>query len=597
MHTYKPRGVFCCASVFGPSKPLIIYSLGCLPDAGRVRPLRDWDGAGRRGVGGYTGGCACQRQAWNSPRDHFRNHHDCHSGDHIQTHLVSTIQSHPRNALSPLIERFCATWNVSQAQWLRVMLGEMRRRRHGFRSPHRDPKHVRDYFHKYALFTRVFHLCADGVWWIIATGFFRLFGWLGRLVWFNWPAWFWVNEPMRRLHTFIVGRTGVGKSVLLHNLIRHYLVWNRKPSLVLLDPHGDLARSVARDRRFRRGDRLVYVTLNGIAGAQISLNPFDLAKHNEHQLNRAQTQFAGAMEQIVGQKFTPVQRTIIRACLGVMLHRKDMTLVDLVRLLADEQNADLLRHGQSDLPNVIDRQFFMQSWGKSHYRATKQALVARLTDVVRDPFVRRFACQPSSFDLGAVLDSGKVLVVCFDPSKQSPDTIRAIGQLLHAAILSHVLGRTPYKRHPIHLFVDECQYFVSPTIADILGESRKFGLYATLATQRVERLDPDLQDAILGNVGTIWVGASRHTTAEKLAKETDLTSEQIRTLPNLSFFRVAGDRPATRQRLPFIGRRYAMTDKDWARILRQQAKRYYRKASEQPAPDPQTKATWDPYFS
>lgn len=246
---------------------------------------------------------------------------------------------------------------------------------------------------------------------------------------------------------------------------------------------------------------------------------------------------------------------------------------------------------------MIDRQFFTQSWGKSHYRATKQALVARLTDIVRDPYVRRFACQPSSFDLGTVLGSGKVLVVCFDPSKQSQDTIRTIGQLLNAAILSHVLGRTPHKRHPIHLFVDECQYFVSPTIADILGESRKFGLYATLATQRVERLDPNLQDAILGNVGTIWAGASRHTTAEKLAKETDLTAEQIRTLPSLSFYRVAGDKPATRQRLPFIGRRKAMRAKDWARVLRQQAKHYYRKAADQPAPDPKTKATWDPYFS
>lgn len=192
--------------------------------------------------------------------------------------------------------------------------------------------------------------------------------------------------------------------------------------------------------------------------------------------------------------------------------------------------------------------------------------MARLTDIVRDPYVRDFTCQPSSFDLGKVLDSGKVLVVCFDPSKQSPETIRTIGQLLNAAILSHVLGRTPYKRQPIHLFVDECQYFVSPTIADILGESRKFGLYATLATQRVERLDPDLQDAILGNVGTIWVGASRHITAEKLAKETDLSSEQIRTLPNLAFYRASADKPAVRQRLRFIGRRYAMNPKDWARV-------------------------------
>lgn len=459
-----------------------------------------------------------------------------------------------------------------------------------------DPKHVRDFFYHPALSVRLMTLFFDGIWWLITSGSSRLVFWLGQIFGPMLPFWFAVNERQRKLHTFVVGRTGVGKSVLLHNLIRHYLTWNKKPSLVVLDPHGDLARSIVRDRVNLRNDRLVYVNFSGIAGQHIHLNPFDLIRPTELKLNRAQLQFAGAVEQIIGQSFTPVQRTLIRACLGIMLHKPGMTLVDLVRLLQDEQNADLVRYGQHSLPNIIDRQFFSDTFAKSHYRATKQALVARLTDIVRDPYVRRFTCQKSSFNLGQVLDSGKVLVVCFDPSKQGGDTIRTIGQLLNAAILSHVLGRTPDKRQPIHLFVDECQYFVSPTVADILGESRKFGLYATLATQRVERLNPDLQDAILGNVGTIWVGASRHITAEKLAKEIDLKAEQIRTLPNLSFFRVADGKPAVRQRLRFLGRKFAMSPKAWGKVTRQQAKKYYRTPTSENAADPKSQSSWAPYF-
>lgn len=461
-----------------------------------------------------------------------------------------------------------------------------------------DPKHVRDFFFHHALSVRLMTLFFDGIWWLVSTGFIHITGGLFQFFGSLLPVWFWVDERQRKLHTFVVGRTGVGKSVLLHNLIRHYLVWNKKPSLVLLDPHGDLARSVVRDRVFCRCDRLVYINFSGIAGKHVHLNPFDLKCPTEHNLNRAQLQFSGAIEQIIGQSFTPIQRTLIRACLGIMLHKPDMTLVDLVRLLQDEQNLDLVQYGQDSLPNMIDRQFFTSTFAKSHYRATKQALVARLTDIVRDPFVQRFTCQKSSFDLGKVLDSGKVLVVCFDPSKQGVDTIRTIGQLLNAAILSHVLGRTPYKRHPIHLFVDECQFFVSPTIADILGESRKFGLYATLATQRVERLDSDLQDAILGNVGTIWVGASRHITAQKLAMETDLSANQIRTLPNLSFYRVADDKPAVRQRLRFLGRKYAMNPKAWGKVTRQQSKLYYRKPTPHNVSSEENKpgSSWAPYF-
>ncbi len=514
-----------------------------------------------------------------------------HFLNHLKNHFASLNRYPFQNALHSHFKGVNASRNVSQVVCSSVILEAMQRQK-------QDPKHVRNFFYRHALSVRLMTLCFDSIWWLITTGFFRILLWFGQLLGAMLPIWFFVNEHLRRLHTFIVGRTGVGKSVLLHNLIRHYLVWNKKPSLVVLDPHGDLARSIVRDRVNRKNNRLVYLNFNGIAGQHVHLNPFDLAHPTEQKLNRAQLQFSGAIEQIIGQSFTPIQRTLMRACLGVMLHKPDMTLVDLVRLLQDEQNVDLVRYGKENLPNIIDRQFFIATFAKSHYRATKQALVARLTDVVRDPFVRRFTCHRSSFDLGKVLDSGKVLVVCFDPSKQSADTIRAIGQLLNAAILSHVLGRTPYKRQPIHLFVDECQYFVSPTIADILGESRKFGLYATLATQRVERLDPDLQDAILGNVGTIWVGASRHTTAEKLAKETDLGTAQIRTLPNLSFFRVVGDKPTVRQRLRFIGRRFAMTPKEWGKVTRQQVKDYYRKPSPQSDSEQKlhSETDWTPYF-
>lgn len=220
-----------------------------------------------------------------------------------------------------------------------------------------DPKHVRDYFYHHALSVRLMTLFFDGIWWLLTAGFYQLAFCLGQLFGILLPFWFRVDERQRRLHTFVVGRTGVGKSVLLHNLIRHYLVWNIKPSIVVLDPHGDLARSVARDRVFRKNDRLVYISFNGIGGKHIHLNPFDLIRPTEHKLNRAQLQFAGAVEQIIGQSFTPVQRTLIRACLGIMLHKPGLTLVDLVRLLQDEQNVDLVRYGQNSLPNIIDRQF------------------------------------------------------------------------------------------------------------------------------------------------------------------------------------------------------------------------------------------------
>ena len=84
--------------------------------------------------------------------------------------------------------------------------------------------------------------------------------------------------------------------------------------------------------------------------------------------------------------------------------------------------------------------------------------------------------------------------------------------------------------------------------------------------------------------------------ADKLAKETELTADQIRQLPNLSFYEVAGDLPPRRRRLPFIGRRYVMNPKDWARVEREQARRFYRKPEVLKTSDFDGPDNWAPYF-
>lgn len=506
-----------------------------------------------------------QNQPQHHHLDHFLNHQDCDG--------QNTVKDQPEtkfvNTLRPHYDWDFTSWFISQNASSSVILGAMARNK-------LDPKHVRDFFYEHAVSTRLLTLMLDLVWKLIAGGFYHLSITVWRIVGNYLPVRLKINENVRKLHTFIVGRTGVGKSVLLHHLIRHYQTKNRYPALVVFDPHGDLADFVSQDRSNLKWDRLVFLEFNGLNQCFVHFNPFDLSNPSENQLNRAQIQFAGALEEIIGEEFSPRQRTLIRACMGVMLHKPNTTLLDLVRLLQDGQNADLTKYGQENLPNVVDRQFFAHSFSEAGYRATKAALLARLIDIVRDPSVRTFVCEPSTINLGKLLDGGKIIVLRFDPSAQSADTIRTIGQLLTAAIFSHVIGRPISKRRPIHMFIDECQYFVSSTVSDILGEARKFGLYLTLATQRVERLSPALQDAILGNVGTLWVGGSRHVTAEKMAKETDLSAEQIRSLRRLEFFHVTDSGPTKRQRVVFIGNRHAMKSRQWRLVLKKQARRFYR---------------------
>jgi hypothetical protein len=53
---------------------------------------------------------------------------------------------------------------------------------------------------------------------------------------------------------------------------------------------------------------------------------------------------------------------------------------------------------------------------------------------------------------------------------------------------------------PVHLFIDEFQNYIAPSIAEILSESRKFGLHLTMAQQYLgQRMDAEFRRGILAN--------------------------------------------------------------------------------------------------
>src|SRR5215208_6942097 len=67
---------------------------------------------------------------------------------------------------------------------------------------------------------------------------------------------FGIKQRDRRAHTYILGKTGTGKSTLLETLIRQDLL--KGNGLALLDPHGDLAEKVFSEMPEEKRTDLVY---------------------------------------------------------------------------------------------------------------------------------------------------------------------------------------------------------------------------------------------------------------------------------------------------------------------------------------------------
>ena len=93
-------------------------------------------------------------------------------------------------------------------------------------------------------------------------------------------------------------------------------------------------------------------------------------------------------------------------------------------------------------------------------------------------------------------------------------------------------------RHPVNVYVDEFQDFVSDNMASMLSEARKFGLRLTLANQtlaqlRANRGRQDLLETVLGNVGNLIFFRLGVPDAERLTSFLEPFSRQdIQDLPN-----------------------------------------------------------------
>jgi len=99
-----------------------------------------------------------------------------------------------------------------------------------------------------------------------------------------------------------------------------------------------------------------------------------------------------------------------------------------------------------------------------------------------------------------------------------------LGVLLLNEMFSYSLKRDEEeaKDKPFFLIIDEFQNFISPDLASMLDQCRKFGLHLVLSHQRLGQLkekDPDLYEAVMGNARTKVIFSVTYKDADIIEKE------------------------------------------------------------------------------
>ena len=343
---------------------------------------------------------------------------------------------------------------------------------------------------------------------------------------------FAIEKIDRRRHLYIVGRTGVGKTSLLENLIRSDVAAGH--GVCLIDPHGDLAETIIAAIPSRRtNDVIVFDPADDVYA--VAFNPLACRTGWE---DRTASGVVSAFKKLYDSWGPRLEDTLRNTVYLAVEHGG--TLLSLLRILSDDAYRQRLLATTTD---DIALRFWTLEFARWNDRYRTEAVAAILNKVrpfLMNKHVRSVVSQQGrALDLRHVMDDGKILVANLSKGRLGEDNANLLGALLVTSIQQAAMSRADVReeqRPDFYLYIDEFQNYTTGAFADILSEARKYRLNMTVAHQYLGQLDDGTREAVFGNVGSIIAFQVGSDDAEVLVRQlrkyaNQLTPEDLTNLP------------------------------------------------------------------
>ncbi len=309
---------------------------------------------------------------------------------------------------------------------------------------------------------------------------------------------FGIRQADRLLHTYVVGKTGTGKSTLLKTLLLDDIFAGR--GTCLLDPHGDLAREVVSLVPAHRQADLVHFN---IPDPELALRYNPLKRVSPEKRSLVASGILETFEKLWHDAWGVKLEHILRYCLLTLLDQPRASLNDIPKLLLDSAfRRNALRHLADESAKAF--------WKRGFPEYTKYDLLPVLNKVggmLAHPVIRRVLIEnEEEVSLRRAMDERRIVIVNLSKGHLGGDVSKILGALFVTSIGAAAMSRadTPEaERVPFFLAVDEFQNYVSLSLVNMFSELRKFRVGICAAHQYLNQLDTKIRHAVLGNAGTV----------------------------------------------------------------------------------------------
>ncbi|MBI1908146.1 type IV secretion system DNA-binding domain-containing protein [Candidatus Uhrbacteria bacterium] len=391
---------------------------------------------------------------------------------------------------------------------------------------------------------------------------------------------FGVKTDDRRRHMYVIGKTGMGKTTLLENMILADIYAGH--GCCYVDPHGDTAEKLIDYIPSWRINDVVYFNPSDL-DYPIGFNILESVDPTMKHL--VASSLMSVFKKIWENVWSARMEYILNNTILALLDTSGSTLLGINRMLSDKDyRAQII----TNVTDPIVKQFWLQEFAQYDAKFATEAVAPiqnKIGQFLSSSVIRNIVAQAkSSINIRDIMDSQKIFIINLSKGRVGEDAMRLLGGMLITKIQMSAMERVNVpesERNDFYLYVDEFQNFAVESFASVLSEARKYRLNLIMAHQYIAQLEQGtstaVRDAVFGNVGSMVFFRVGSPDAVFLENELmpRFTPEDIINLPKHAIYvklMIDGvtSHPFSAQTLPPIAQRTGSAE----RVIAQSRERY-----------------------
>lgn len=315
---------------------------------------------------------------------------------------------------------------------------------------------------------------------------------------------FGIKVDDRRRHMYLIGKTGMGKSTVLENMVINDI--RSGHGLALVDPHGDLAEKILKFIPTHRVNDVIYFNPSD-TDFPIAFNILEnISEDYKHLVAYG---LVGVFKKIWADSWGPRMEYILTNTILALLDYPGSTLLGVMRMLVDKQYRKKV---VAKVQDPVVKTFWADEFNNYSEKFRTEAIAPiqnKVGQFLASSIIRNIVGQSkSTIEMRQLMDEQKILIINLSKGRVGEENSALLGAMMITKLQIAAMSRVDIpedERKDFFLYVDEFQNFATDSFAGILSEARKYRLCLIMAHQYIEQLSDMVKAAVFGNVGTLIV--------------------------------------------------------------------------------------------